>query len=204
MLSFSRASLLNVFVALAALIWLRRRQLGFRRIGMGLLLAVVVGSVATHYFLPAFTELYWNRLSNSAAYLFTSTEGVLSGRLSSWSVLADFLRENPFHALFGIGYKTLPYSTFIGQAVVGDNMYLTMLVETGVLGLAAFLALNFPFCGVLPRRRKIRPARVVLRNLDLLLLDGTNGANALRRSVHLLACATVLLLGARRRGALRR
>ena len=141
-LSFSRASLLNVLVALVALIWLRRRQLGFRRIGMGLLFAVIVGSVATHYFLPAFTELYWNRISNSAAYLFTSTEGVLSGRLSSWNILVDFLRENPFHALFGIGYKTLPYSTFLGQAVVGDNMYLTMLVETGMFGLAAFLVLN--------------------------------------------------------------
>jgi O-antigen ligase len=52
------------------------------------------------------------------------------------------LRENPSYALLGIGYKTLPYSNFIGQAVVGDNMYLTMLVETGVLGLAAFLCLN--------------------------------------------------------------
>jgi len=42
----------------------------------------------------------------------------------------------------GIGYKTLPYTNFVGEAVVGDNMYLTLLVETGVLGLAAFLLLN--------------------------------------------------------------
>jgi O-antigen ligase len=106
------------------------------------LLAVAAGSALTYYLLPTFTQLYLDRLSASATYLFSSTEGVLSGRLSSWSALAGFLRENPWYALLGIGYKTLPYSNFIGQAVVGDNMYLTMLVETGVIGLAALLLLN--------------------------------------------------------------
>src|SRR6185295_7476286 len=78
-LSFSRASLLNVLVALAALIWLRRRRLDYRRIGVGLLLAAALGALATYYFLPAITELYWSRLSNSATDLSSAT---LSGRLS--------------------------------------------------------------------------------------------------------------------------
>jgi O-antigen ligase len=141
-LSFSRASLLNVVVAITTLLWLHRDRFRLRQIGLLFLLAVAAVSVTIHYFLPAFTELYLNRLSNSATFLFSYTEGVLSGRLSSWNALAGFLRENPFHALLGIGYKTLPYSSFIGQPVVGDNMYLTMLVETGVVGLLAFLALN--------------------------------------------------------------
>jgi O-antigen ligase len=141
-LSFSRASLLNVSIALATLLWLHRSRFRFRRFALVFLLAVAAGSALTYYLLPAFTQLYVNRLSASATYLFSSTEGVLSGRLSSWNALADFLRENPSYALLGIGYKTLPYSNFIGQVVVGDNMYLTMLVETGVIGLAALLALN--------------------------------------------------------------
>jgi O-antigen ligase len=41
-----------------------------------------------------------------------------------------------------VGYKTLPYSDFIGATAVGDNTYLTLLVETGVVGLAAVIALN--------------------------------------------------------------
>ncbi len=53
-----------------------------------------------------------------------------------------FLRENPAYALVGIGYKTLPYTTFLGPSVIGDNMYLTLLVETGVIGLGALIALN--------------------------------------------------------------
>jgi O-antigen ligase len=141
-LSFSRASLLNVLIAIASLLWLHRSRFRFRRAGLVFLLAVAAGSALTYYLLPMFTELYLERLSASATYLFSSTEGVLSGRLSSWNALAAFLRQNPWHALFGIGYKTLPYSNFIGEAVVGDNMYLTLLVETGVIGLAALLLLN--------------------------------------------------------------
>ncbi len=45
--------------------------------------------------------------------------------------------------MFGVGYKTLPYSGFIGRRVVSDNMYLSILVETGIVGLAALLVLNF-------------------------------------------------------------
>ena len=138
-LSYSRASLVNVLVAIATLLWLERSRFRVGRI----LLAVAAGSAVAYYFLPTFLDHYWDRLSGSAQYLFSGTEGVLSGRLSSWSAIANFLRENPFYALLGIGYKTLPYTNFIGHTVVGDNMYLTMLVETGVVGLSAFLLLNF-------------------------------------------------------------
>ena len=54
----------------------------------------------------------------------------------------DFLIENPWHAVFGSGYKTLPYSDFLGRPVIADNMYLSLLTETGIVGLAVFLALN--------------------------------------------------------------
>jgi O-antigen ligase len=50
--------------------------------------------------------------------------------------------QNPWHALTGVGYKTLPYSDFIGEPVIADNMYLSMLVETGLIGLAALVVLS--------------------------------------------------------------
>jgi O-antigen ligase len=67
---------------------------------------------------------------------------VLSGRVASWQSLVHFLAANPWHALAGVGYKTLPYSDFIGSTAVGDNTYLTLLAETGIAGLLAVLALN--------------------------------------------------------------
>ena len=66
---------------------------------------------------------------------------MFSGRFESWRLLARFLGEHPWHALFGIGYKTLPYSTYLGRTVIADNMYLSMLVETGVIGLAALVTI---------------------------------------------------------------
>ena len=42
----------------------------------------------------------------------------------------------------GIGYKTLPYTEYLGTPVVADNMYLSLLVETGIAGLAALIWLN--------------------------------------------------------------
>jgi O-antigen ligase len=141
-LSYSRASLLNVAIAVATLLWLHRSRFRFRQIGWLALPLTAAGAGATYYLFPVFARLYWDRLSASAYFLFSSTEGVLSGRLSSWRALVDFLLANPAYALLGVGYKTLPYSNVIGQPVVGDNMYLTMLVETGVCGLAALLCLH--------------------------------------------------------------
>jgi O-antigen ligase len=62
--------------------------------------------------------------------------------VASWRTLIGFLIEHPWHGIFGVGYKTLPYSDFIGTTVIADNMYLSLLVETGIVGLAAFLLLN--------------------------------------------------------------
>jgi O-antigen ligase len=85
---------------------------------------------------------YWLHLAHSQ-FLFTQTNSVLSGRVANWQAITFFLAVHPWHALLGIGYKTLPYSSFIGQTIVADNMYLSLLVETGIVGLASFFLLNF-------------------------------------------------------------
>jgi len=159
-LSYSRASLLNVAIAVATLLWLHRSRFRFRQIGWLALPVASAAAAATYYVFPVFTRLYWDRLSASAYFLFSSTEGVLSGRLSSWRALLDFLLENPSYALLGVGYKTLPYSNVIGQPVVGDNMYLTMLVETGVCGLAALLRLHAAILKAAYRAARSEDSRV--------------------------------------------
>ncbi|MGA2214476.1 MAG: O-antigen ligase family protein [Bryobacteraceae bacterium] len=141
-MSYSRASLLNLFVALAALLYMERA-----RLRMGRLLAIAasclaVGSLAAWQLFPEAAGNYWLHLVHSQ-FLFTQTDSVLSGRLASWQAIAAFLATHPWHAILGVGYKTLPYSDFIGHTVVADNMYLSLLAETGIVGLAAFFLLNF-------------------------------------------------------------
>jgi hypothetical protein len=138
-LSYSRASLINVGVSLAVLVWCNRRRVRLVRIA----LLVPLAALLTWWIFPSFAQTYWTRLSDSAEFLFTRTEGVLSGRVASWQMLAAWIAAHPWQAMFGIGYKTLPYTNFLGSPVVADNMYLSLLVETGVAGMLALIWLNF-------------------------------------------------------------
>jgi hypothetical protein len=141
-LSFSRGSLVNVMVALAVLTWLNRRRLRLLRRAPALAACLVAVAMLTWKIFPAFIQMYWLRLEASAQYLFSSTEGVLSGRVASWRILVDWIAAHPWQLLFGVGYKTLPYSGYLGTTVIADNMYLSLLVETGIGGLAALIWLN--------------------------------------------------------------
>jgi len=141
-LSYSRASLINLGVALAVLAWLNRKRV---RVGRLLAILAIGGGAAaftTWKVFPQFAEMYWLRLSLSAERIFSATSGVLSGRVESWRTLVEWISAHPWQTFFGIGYKTLPYTDFVGAPVVADNMYLSLLVETGIAGLLALLFLN--------------------------------------------------------------
>jgi hypothetical protein len=141
-LSYSRASLVNLAVALVVLLWLNRRRV---RLARFLTAASVLGGTAFVMLtglLPIFAIAYWLRIVQSFSYLFESPDAILSGRVHSWTFLLQFLFAHPWHAILGIGYKTLPYSDFIGQTAIADNTYLSMLMETGVVGLAALIVWN--------------------------------------------------------------
>lgn len=141
-LSYSRASLLNLGVALCALLYLERARIRAGRLFAIASSCLAAGSLAAWILFPEVTWSYWLRLMHSQ-FFFSQPESVLSGRLAHWDQITSFLSAHPWHAIFGIGYKTLPYSDFIGQTTVADNMYLSLLIETGIVGVAAFLLLNF-------------------------------------------------------------
>src|SRR6202051_3691255 len=91
---------------------------------------------------PVFARAAWLRVSAAFEYFSESPNAVLSGRIDAWQTLAGYLVANPWRAMLGVGYKTLPYSDFIGTKAVGDNTYLPLLAETGIAGLLAVVALN--------------------------------------------------------------
>jgi len=138
--SYSRASVLNVVVAGAILACMYAGRV--RRSLIVLLAALAAAGAAIQIAAPKLSANYWGRLLGSFSFFEQSPDQVLSGRLGHWQVLYDFLAHSPGYLAFGVGYKTLPYSTFVGSTVIADNTYLGLLVETGVVGLAAFIALN--------------------------------------------------------------
>ena len=140
--SYSRSSVVCLLVALAALAWLDRSRIRWGGALSLLGISITTGAAVSYYFLPHFVQAAWQRLSGSVTYLFDYGEDIFSGRFESWRVLLRFLAAHPWHAVFGIGYKTLPYSDYIGQKVISDNMYLSMLVETGIIGLATLVWFN--------------------------------------------------------------
>jgi O-antigen ligase len=138
-LSSSRASALTVVVAASAFIYLRR--LKTRPVLVGIC-ALVAAAAVVRFAIPEFSANYWHRMVASIEYVWSSPDGVLSGRITHWRNLASFLAHHPWHMLFGIGYKTIPYTDYAGAREMADNTYLSLLVETGALGLTAFALLN--------------------------------------------------------------
>jgi O-antigen ligase len=141
-LSYSRASAVDLLVALAVLVLLERRRIRWIPAISGLLGIGAGGGLALAWLFPAFLSTYIQRAAASMQYFFESPNAVLSGRLDTWSRLFEYLVAHPQQLLFGIGYKTLPYSTFLGSTVIADNTYLSVLAEAGVLGLIALAGLN--------------------------------------------------------------
>jgi hypothetical protein len=135
--SFSRSSLLALMVSACALLFLERRH---GRVGRWFAVAsagVIGVLVLTYVLAPEFTEAYLLRLWLTATGILHAPDVWSSGRWTNWSLLLNFLAEHPQKLLLGIGYATLPHTDLLGRPIVGDNMYLSMLVETGILGVAA-------------------------------------------------------------------
>lgn len=138
--SYSRASLLNLAMSVCMFAYCRGIRL--KRAVLTLVVSLCAGALLVYTVFPSFAIAYWLRLSASLQYFWSSPEGILSGRVASWRTLLGFVADHPWHLVFGVGYKTLPYSDFIGTTVIADNMYLSLLVETGLIGLTVFAALN--------------------------------------------------------------
>jgi O-antigen ligase len=142
-LSYSRASVLNLAVALGAL-WIVRRKRGPGwRPALALVCCGIFAALFCYALVPELFRAYLLRLQHSVLNSSSTANGVLSGRLDSWYTILQFLIDHPWHLLGGVGYKTLPYSDFTGAPVIADNMYLSTLAETGLTGLVALLFLLY-------------------------------------------------------------
>jgi hypothetical protein len=107
-LSYSRASVVSLVIAGIVLGWLHRKRLRFARVAGVLSLLLCGGVLLMWKVFPTFAETYWMRLSATGQYLFTATEGLLSGRVASWRTLASWIEANPWQALLGSATRPCP------------------------------------------------------------------------------------------------
>jgi O-antigen ligase len=130
-------------VSLAALAILERRRFRFSaralRLSMAACASAVAGLALAAALFGEFFGAYLMRLGQSAEFFLSEPNLVLSKRLETWALLASRVRETPWDFVLGVGYKTLPYAD---PPVVADNMYLSLLMETGWPGILALAAVN--------------------------------------------------------------
>lgn len=122
--TISRSSIIAVSVAL--LIVIPTWSVLQRRISYGV---IATGLVAIYVTVPG--------MLGALTQLFTgiSGDGSARSRTDSYALAFDFIERSP---LFGRGF-----STFLPQYRILDNQYLGLLIEVGIVGILALLALFF-------------------------------------------------------------
>jgi O-antigen ligase len=97
-------------------------------------------------FFPEIWNYFLGYRLGSLSLLLSDPNSASSGRYNVWTQIFSILYQFPHYFLMGIGYKTLPFTRLFGQEIVADNGFLSLLLETGILGLGGFLVfLNSTF-----------------------------------------------------------
>jgi O-antigen ligase len=136
-LCFSRSVWASVLVSLSVFVWISR-VFKFRRV-WGVVVTLLTPLTVLWFYFP---ELWGYVTGNRIGYfgqIFADPNLVTSGRLEMWAKVFSILRQHPGYLLFGIGYKTLPFTRLFHQEIITDNGFLNLLLETGLLGLGGFL-----------------------------------------------------------------
>jgi O-antigen ligase len=147
-LTASRGGTFCMMIALSLILWTLPSLPVRNRIGIMVMLVIVaVGAVAL---VPATS---WKRLGSAAAEV---SQGTLNSRTVLWKAGLDMFRDRPFG---GIGTGAYPEASakVIGRpwafVAVAHNSYLSVMVETGIIGLAFFvffLSMMWRAAGAMP------------------------------------------------------
>jgi O-antigen ligase len=140
LVAFSRSMWVSIIVALLVSLVLSR-LVRLRRAAAALLaLAVPI------FLLWVFSPDLWNYLvSVRVGFLvdiFNDPNFATSGRFDTWLRVLSIMRDNPQYLIFGVGYKTLTVTRLFHGEIITDNGYLSLLLETGIVGLGSFLVLS--------------------------------------------------------------
>jgi O-antigen ligase len=138
--AFSRSAWGSVLLSLFLLVIVSRRA----HIGRALLFTAALGIPLL--LIGIWTPEIWRYLVQarigSFSQILIDPDSVSSGRISAWARVISIVLDNPQYLVFGVGYKTLPFTRLFHGEIITDNGYLSLLLETGIIGLGAFLVFS--------------------------------------------------------------
>jgi O-Antigen ligase len=136
--SFSRSAWGNVLVSLAVFVGIS--GMGSLKRSVGFFAAFTTPLTVLWYYSPGLWNYFIGNRVGYFGQIFADPNLVTSGRLETWATVFSILRDHPNYLLFGVGYKTLPFTRLFHEEIITDNGFLNLLLETGILGLGGFLA----------------------------------------------------------------
>jgi O-antigen ligase len=140
--SYSRAALLNLAVALVALLAVRRGSVKWFRAAAAFALGIATVALVASWLAPDLAWAWGQRLQRTIELSSAAGDVAVSGRFSTWQAIAAFIMDHPVRVLFGVGYKSLAYSDVLGSTVIADNTWLSTLLETGIAGVVCLAVLS--------------------------------------------------------------
>jgi O-antigen ligase len=136
LVAFSRSTWASVFIALVVFASITG-NVKVRR-GAVFLLVLAVPLCLLWKLSPGLWNYLLDARVGRLAEIFTSPNVATSGRFDTWGRVLSILADNPQYLAFGIGYKTLTFTRLFHGEIIVDNGYLSLLLETGFVGLTGF------------------------------------------------------------------
>jgi O-antigen ligase len=137
LVAFSRSIWASILAALFVSFALSR----FVRIprAAAVLCAVLVPLCLVWMFSPGLWDYLVSARIGRLFQILEDPNSATSGRFDTWIRILSIMRDEPQYLLFGVGYKTLTLTRLFHGGMVTDNGYLSLLLESGIAGLAGFL-----------------------------------------------------------------
>lgn len=101
---------------------------------------------------------FWGRLSGA------NQEDISSGRFTTWALLLGLVGDNP---LLGVGYRLSTEK----YGLIPDNMFLSLSVETGVIGLFLYLSFLTSLCVLVYKNNRDKFALIIAYVISGIFID---------------------------------
>ncbi len=138
-LSYSRGSWVNALLTVAIFLLLQRGSKF--RLAITAILLTGLFLLSVYLWFPELVTNFFERRLGTLVEFWKYPDAATSGRWETWKTLFGFFGDRPGLLLFGIGYKSVASTHLFATNLIVDNGYLSLLFETGILGLATWFLL---------------------------------------------------------------